>query len=246
MTSRGSAHMTHVWPIAPRRRRTAISGWCSTSTSGSGATWRTGCTTSFHSRWPRVLLGLDGLERRAPAAEAGRLAALREQLADALNLCTEVAVGLRAAVLDELGLAPALESLAERAGAHRVSVDPGLAATRLEPDLETDVYRTIEEVLAAMAVGCTLTVRLDAARHALVLSIHASDDTLDIDDLGRLEARMELIGRLSQRTRMRHDPDPDFRGQRGAASVFPQRRRVETPDGARLPLPLASRHDDFT
>jgi signal transduction histidine kinase len=185
-----------------------------------------------------VVLGLEGLERHAAAAEASRLAALREQLADALDLCTDLAVRLRPAVLDELGLAPALESLAQRAGADRVSVDPALAAARLEPDLETEVYRTVEEALAAMPAGCTVVVRLDAGGGALLLSIHANDDTSEIGDLARIEPRMELSGgtlRMHPHGFTLRMPIPGANS--AAASVFPQPRRVETPDGARLPLP---------
>jgi signal transduction histidine kinase len=185
-----------------------------------------------------VVLGLDGLERDAPAAEAARLAALREQLADALALCTELAVRLRPTVLDELGLAPALESLAQRAGVSRVAVDPALAAARLEPDLETEVYRTVEEALAAMPAGCTVAVRLDAGSGALLLSIHADDHASEIGDLARIKPRMELSGgtlRMHPHGFTLRIPIP--RADAAAASGFPQLRRVENPDGARLPLP---------
>ena len=184
-----------------------------------------------------VLLGLEALERHAPAAEAARLAAIRQQVADALDLCTELAVRLRPAVLDELGLAPALESLAQRAGVNRVTVDPALAAARLEPNLETEVYRTVEEALAAMPAGCTVAVRLEAGGGALLLSIHANDDTSEIGDLARMEPRMELSGgalRVYPHGFTLRIPIP---GANAAASVFPQPQRVETPDGARLPLP---------
>lgn len=141
-----------------------------------------------------MLLRLEGLERRAPAADAAQLAALREQLDDALSLCTDLAVGLRPAVLDQLGLEPALNSLAERRGADRLRVDPALAAARLKPDLETEVYRTVEEALGAVSAGGALTVSLDAAGHTLVVSIQASDDRSAIGDLARVEARVGLIG----------------------------------------------------
>jgi len=194
-----------------------------------------------------VVLGLGGLERDAPAAEAARLAALREQLADALALCTELAVRLRPAVLDELGLAPALESLAQRAEVNRVAVDPGLAAARLEPDLETEVYRTVEEALAAMPAGCTLTVRLDAGGPALLLSVHTDDHASEIGDLARIEPRMELSGgtlRMHPHGFTLRIPIPGTGA--GAASAFPQAGRVETPYGARIPPHIASWHDDFT
>lgn len=185
-----------------------------------------------------VLLGLDGLEKRAPAADAPRLAALREQLEDALSLCTELAVGLRPAVLDDLGLGPALKSLAERTGADRLRVDPALSAARLEPDLETEVYRTAEDALGAMAAGCALTVSLDPAGHAVLLVIQANDDTSEIGDLARIEARTELIGgALDVGAHACTFQIPIPADSNGTASVFPQPQRVETPDGARVRLP---------
>jgi signal transduction histidine kinase len=181
-----------------------------------------------------VLLGLEGLDKHAGATEAAALAGLREQLADALALCTELAVGLRPAVLDGLGLAAALESLAGRAGADRVSVEPELAIARLGPDLETHVYRTVEESLGPVDAGFDLTVTLDEAGHALLVSIQATDDSWEIDDLERLTARVELLGgTLAARPhalRIRIPVRP------ANASGFPQRRLVENPDGARRAL----------
>jgi signal transduction histidine kinase len=193
-----------------------------------------------------VLLGLDGLGRHVSAEEAGRLASLREQLADALSLCTELAIGLRPAVLDELGLVPALESLAARAGADRVRVDAGLAAARLEPDLETEVYRTVEEALAAMGASCALTMTLDTAANALLLSIQASDDTDEVGDLARIEARTELIGATLDtgshaRTIRIRIPAPT-----GIRLGFSATETGGDPRWRVPPTSVASRHDDFT
>jgi signal transduction histidine kinase len=141
-----------------------------------------------------VLLGLDRLASRAHPSEAARIAALRAQLADALSLCTELAADLRPAVLDQLGLAPALETLARRQSAERASVDPALAAARLDPELETEVYRTVEEALRALGPSCDLTVTLDAAGDAASVSVRPSGGSREITDLAPIDARMEPPG----------------------------------------------------
>ena len=185
-----------------------------------------------------VLLGLDRLEREVPTPHTERLAALREHVAETLSLCTELAAGLRPAVLDELGLAPALESLAQRVDAGSFSVDPAIATVRLEPALETHVYRAVQEALDAVSARCTLILRLAAGGQALWLSIQAADDPAEIGDLTRIEARMELIeGALSVGSHGLVIRIPLPQAEAGAISVFPQRRRVETPDGARPAVP---------
>ena len=183
-----------------------------------------------------VLLGLRGLERHAPAAEAARLAALREQLGDALHLCTELSTCLRPAVLDELGLAPALVSLAERAGATRAGVGPALAAARLGRSLETEVYRAAEEALVAAGPGCGLSASLAAHGGELCVSLGPLPGKLPPGGLEALEARLELIGGSlahSARGLTIRIPVPAPR----PIAAFPQSRRVETTDGARSVLP---------
>jgi signal transduction histidine kinase len=89
-----------------------------------------------------------------------------EQAVDQLGLETEslrsLIAELRPAALDELGLRPALEGLAERVGA-RNGLDARLAYElpdgmfRLDPELETVVYRIVQEALtnAAKHAGAT-------------------------------------------------------------------------------------------
>src|SRR5215203_2216686 len=81
-----------------------------------------------------VLFGLDGLARRDNSEEAAStIASLRGHVADTLEYCTDLAVELRPPLLDQLGLVPALESLAQRTGAARVSVVPALSGSSLAP-----------------------------------------------------------------------------------------------------------------
>jgi signal transduction histidine kinase len=84
---------------------------------------------------------------------------IAEEIANLRALITE----LRPAALDELGLAPALEALFERVRTlHGIELDAhveleferGRARDRLDPDVETAVYRLVQESLS------------NAARHA--------------------------------------------------------------------------------
>jgi two-component system sensor histidine kinase UhpB len=104
-----------------------------------------------------VLLGLKQAEQRAPADLADDLALLRESAREGLDDVRRVARQLRPGVLDDLGLASALASLATDFAQHsgasvRRVVTPGLPA--LSPDAELVVYRVAQEALT------------NAARHA--------------------------------------------------------------------------------
>jgi hypothetical protein len=115
-----------------------------------------------------------------------------------------------------------------------VSIDPRLAAAALGPELETGVYRVVQEALAVADAPGGLSVSLQAERHELELSISLADGAAG--ELGALEARVELLGgRLEQSGRamaIRIPLPSDV-----PVAAFPQRRRVETPDGAPPALP---------
>ena len=104
-----------------------------------------------------VLLGIKLVEDSLNAARVdlddvrGRSAELRELVADALRRARELAFDLRPTVLDDVGLAPALERLsadiAQRSGL-RVELAVGLRANeRLAPETETVLYRVVQEAL---------------------------------------------------------------------------------------------------
>jgi signal transduction histidine kinase len=84
-----------------------------------------------------------------------RSAELRQLVADALRRARRLAFDLRPTVLDDIGLAAALERLtadvAERTGL-TVGLDVGLGADeRLAPETETAVYRVVQEALTNVA-----------------------------------------------------------------------------------------------
>jgi hypothetical protein len=141
-----------------------------------------------------VALELSALERRASEADAPRLAGLRGEIESALVACTSLAVGLRPPVLDHIGLAPAVETIAHRAGAELVRVGPQAAARELDPVLATEIYRIVEEALRAVGPGCNLVMSLDVWARVLSLSVRPLRGDPHIGELGRLHARVELMG----------------------------------------------------
>jgi len=142
-----------------------------------------------------ALLGLDGLAPYAGSEESSsRIAAVRERVADTLQHCQNLAVGLRTPLLDELGLLPALQSLAHVKSGVRVDADPALADADLGSALATDVYRLAEGALAAVSGDCGLTVSLDLALRELTVRVRPLDGHAALCGLGAPEARLELIG----------------------------------------------------
>jgi two-component system, NarL family, sensor histidine kinase UhpB len=99
-------------------------------------------------------LGREPLEAAAARAQAAALIELVRRVQDTVR---SRAQGLRPPALDELGLAAALRSAAQRwGGAHdmAIAVDVGDASPRLPAPVETALYRVAEEAVA------------NAARHA--------------------------------------------------------------------------------
>ena len=83
-----------------------------------------------------------------------------DQLADEISSLRALITELRPAALDELGLRPALETLFNRARTtHGLDVattielehGAGTRDTRLEPDVEIAIYRTVQESLTNAA-----------------------------------------------------------------------------------------------
>jgi signal transduction histidine kinase len=96
-----------------------------------------------------ILLGLKPLEA-ALADEESRtaLAELREHVVAALQDVRRLAVELRPAVLDDFGLVPALERLTDAFAEQtniRVDLHSALGETRLPTEVETALYRVVQE-----------------------------------------------------------------------------------------------------
>ncbi|HVP02732.1 MAG TPA: GAF domain-containing sensor histidine kinase [Solirubrobacteraceae bacterium] len=124
----------------------------------------------------RVLLS--GAARlQDPAALRAAVAAATEQLTSDIASLRGIIAELRPAALDQLGLAPALSSLAQRtmaASGLDVQTDVDLGEHALTPELETTVYRIVQESLtnAARHAGAErVAVRVRCDGHELAIAV---------------------------------------------------------------------------
>ena len=111
-----------------------------------------------------ILLGLRALEE-GPEDVASRVESLRAQVVQTLRDVRRLAIELRPTALDDFGLAAAIERLsstfAERTGIS-IELESGLSDERLPSEVETVLYRTVQEAL-------TNVVKHAAAEHVSIL-----------------------------------------------------------------------------
>jgi signal transduction histidine kinase len=143
-----------------------------------------------------VLLGLAALERELGSGLASpRLGALRSDVDSTLRSLRSLAVGLRPPAL-ELGLRAALERLADTArvrgfGEMMVALEE---TDDLGEEVETMVYRVVEEALAAVGVAHSVSVRTSPDASELTIEVAGPRHPIARQRLAVLRARMELIG----------------------------------------------------
>ena len=129
-----------------------------------------------------VLLGLKAVEEaKSDAERVEALAAVREQVVETLHDVRRLAVELRPKALDDFGLAPALERLrdtfSEQTGM-RVDLESRIRE-RLPPDVETALYRIVQEALT------NIVKHAQAGVVSIVLARNADAVTALIEDDGR-------------------------------------------------------------
>ncbi len=102
-----------------------------------------------------ILLGLKNVEEAKSKEDARTAAAgLREQIVETLQNVRRLAVELRPSALDDFGLVPALERLAEAFGEQsgiKVDIQANLDSARLPEEIETALYRIVQEALTNVA-----------------------------------------------------------------------------------------------
>jgi PAS domain S-box-containing protein len=101
-----------------------------------------------------VKLMLDTIERLPPEAAARRLGDAQRLVDDLVVQVRELSLDLRPAMLDDLGLLPALAWLTGRYAAQtgvRVNFEPRALDRRLPPAVETAAYRIVQEALTNVA-----------------------------------------------------------------------------------------------
>jgi signal transduction histidine kinase len=151
-----------------------------------------------------ILLGLKPLEEAlAKQAGAAALAELRELVVGALQDVRRLAVELRPAVLDDFGLVPALErlseSFAEQSGI-RVDFHSTLGETRLPSDVESSLYRVVQEALTNIVKHADAQrVSVSVVRRESSVAAVIEDDGVGFDPR---VARKEGIGLIGMRERL--------------------------------------------
>jgi signal transduction histidine kinase len=102
-----------------------------------------------------VLLGLKAVEDALdPETRARALKSVREQVVDTLHDVRRLAVELRPKALDDFGLAPALERLAHTFAGQtslKLELESQLGTERLPDEIETALYRIVQEALTNIA-----------------------------------------------------------------------------------------------
>jgi signal transduction histidine kinase len=155
-----------------------------------------------------ILLGLRAVEESEGAEEMRKAAGeLRELVVATLQDVRRLAVQLRPKALDDFGLAPALERLAQtfaEATEMRVELEPQLGDERLPAEVETTLYRIVQEALT------NIVKHAEATNVSILLIRGNATATVVIEDDGRGfdpdHVREDGVGLLGMRERVElHD-----------------------------------------
>ena len=146
-----------------------------------------------------ILLGLKPLEQ-AVTGDDGRaaIASLRELVVSTLQDVRRLAVELRPAALDDFGLVPAVERLVEtfrEQTGMRVDLETNLGEERLPSEIETAVYRIVQEALSNVVkhAGATQVSILLTKRVGSVAAV-VEDDGLGFDPAAVGDDGLGLVG----------------------------------------------------
>jgi signal transduction histidine kinase len=155
-----------------------------------------------------ILLGLKALEERFEDADSrAATAELRELVVSTLQDVRRLAVELRPSALDDFGLVAALErlaaSFAEQSGI-AVDFQTSLAGERLSGEVETALYRIVQESLTNVVKHARarhvsiLLARMNGAIKAVIeddgQGFDPAEDTLDGFGLVGMRERLALLG----------------------------------------------------
>ena len=146
-----------------------------------------------------ILLGLTAVER-AESAEEAHVAAgeLRELVVETLQSVRRLAVELRPSALDDFGLEPALRRLGQTVkenGALDVQVETRLGSERLLPEVETAVYRIVQEALTNVVKHAAAErVSIVVTRMPERLTVMIEDDGSGFDPAARPGEGLGLLG----------------------------------------------------
>ena len=146
-----------------------------------------------------ILLGLAAVESSKRAEEAHAAAAeLRGLVVETLQNVRRLAVELRPSALDDFGLEPALRRLGEtvrEGGTLDVQVETRLGAVRLPADVETALYRIVQEALTnAVKHAGANHVSVVVTRKATGVQVMIEDDGSGFDPAARSTGGLGLLG----------------------------------------------------
>jgi signal transduction histidine kinase len=146
-----------------------------------------------------ILLGLKGIEEGKDAEELRRsVLALRELVVSTLHDVRRLAVELRPKALDDFGLVPALERLAETFAEQtnvKVDVEAVLGEGRLGAEVETALYRIVQEALTNVIKHANAqTVSVVLTRQGDRIAVVIEDDGRGFDPETARGERLGLLG----------------------------------------------------
>ena len=155
-----------------------------------------------------VILGLGRIKSSVgTVGVSAEIDRLREQVVQAINELRNLAMRLRPTALDDLGLVPAIERLTEEAalsGGARVSFNHIGLTNRLDSDLETAIYRVMQEALTnALKYSRANEITLDivASRDTLIAKVIDNGCGFDPDavtdgalGIAGMKERADLVG----------------------------------------------------
>lgn len=151
-----------------------------------------------------ILLGLKPLEQSAESDETrAAVDAVRELVVSTLRDVRRLAVELRPAALDDYGLVPAVQRLAEtfrEQSGLQVDLEAQLGEPRLPTEVETAIYRVVQEALTNIfkhAGAERVSILLGRKGKAVVTVVE--DDGLGFEFGGR---RADALGLAGMRERM--------------------------------------------
>jgi signal transduction histidine kinase len=131
-------------------------------------------------------LALSAALRAEPDAARRQIETTVGQLEREITALRGIIADLRPPALDELGLEPALRTLAERVSAANglaLELDLQLGERRLDPELETIAYRVAQEALTNVVKHAAATsVRLTLRARPSALELSVRDDGCGIDE----------------------------------------------------------------
>jgi signal transduction histidine kinase len=138
-----------------------------------------------------------------PERMTGAIQNAMEQLTTAIGDLRSLITELRPAALDELGAKPALESLVERVQRQTdlvielevdLAYDNGDVAERHAPEVESTIYRLVQEALTNIAKHASATrVEIYVGDHGGQLAVRVRDDGAGFDP-GERSAGFGLVG----------------------------------------------------